>query len=247
MDPVTLVVTAVALGASAGLTDTATTAVKDAYAGLKGLLGRRSIDVSGVERRPGSTARQTALHEDLAGAAEPVDDELLAAARAMTDAVATHDTAAAQAIGVDLRDVQSAFIKRSSRLARSPRPAPAYASVELPRDLRRRLVEAGELTGDELPAEIDEHDREMLAKAREAHTAETPRPVAELLSDVRRRNVVLLGDPGAGKSSLLRYVALSLAAETQDDEVRATLSGSLRALDRVSTAGGRASSPTGPP
>jgi hypothetical protein len=114
VDPVTLVVTAVALGASAGLTDTATTAVKDAYAGLKGLLGRRSIDVSGVERRPGSTAQQNALHEDLADAAESVDDELLAAARAVTDAVATHDAAAAQAIGVDLSDVQAAFIKIGS-------------------------------------------------------------------------------------------------------------------------------------
>jgi hypothetical protein len=111
VDPVTLIVTAVALGASAGLTDTATSAVKDAYAALKGLLARRSVDVSGVERRPGSTAQQTALHEDLADAGEPVDDELLAAARAVTDAVAEHDTAAATAIGVDINDVRAAFIK----------------------------------------------------------------------------------------------------------------------------------------
>ncbi|TQM36468.1 HEAT repeat domain-containing protein [Pseudonocardia cypriaca] len=91
--------------------------------------------------------------------------------------------------------------------------------VELPRDLRRRLVEAGELTGDELPAEFDQHDRDLLAKAREAHTAETPRPVAELLGDPRHRHVVLLGDPGAGKSSLLRYVALSLAGEAVPGEL----------------------------
>jgi hypothetical protein len=111
VDPVTLVVTAVALGASAGLTDTATTAVKDAYAALKHLLARRSLDVSGVERRPGSAAQQTALHEELADTDEPVDDELLAAARAVTDAVAENDPSAAEAIGVDLHDVQAAFIK----------------------------------------------------------------------------------------------------------------------------------------
>jgi hypothetical protein len=114
VDPVTLVVTAVALGASAGLTDTATIAVKDAYGALKRLLARRSVEVSGVERRPESTAQQTALQEDIADAAEPVDDELLAAARAVTDAVAEHDTAAARAIGVDLNDVQAAFIKIGS-------------------------------------------------------------------------------------------------------------------------------------
>ena len=47
VDPITSVVTAVALGASAGLTDTATQAVKDAYSGLKTLLARRRVDCPG--------------------------------------------------------------------------------------------------------------------------------------------------------------------------------------------------------
>lgn len=110
MDPVTLIVTAVALGASAGLKDTATLAVRDAYAALKGLLRRRDIDVSGVERRPGSDAQRGSLHEDLSDAVGAVDDEVLAAARRMTDAVAADDAAAAPAIGVDLRNVQAAFL-----------------------------------------------------------------------------------------------------------------------------------------
>jgi len=41
VDPVTLIVTALVAGAAAGLKDTATSAVKDAYNGLKGLLGRK--------------------------------------------------------------------------------------------------------------------------------------------------------------------------------------------------------------
>jgi hypothetical protein len=41
MDPVTLIVTALVTGATAGLKDTATDALKDAYAGLKRLLTRK--------------------------------------------------------------------------------------------------------------------------------------------------------------------------------------------------------------
>ena len=49
MDPVTMVVAALAAGAGAGVKDTATAAVKDAYAGLKGLLAERFRDKPGAE------------------------------------------------------------------------------------------------------------------------------------------------------------------------------------------------------
>lgn len=54
MDPVTVVVAALAAGAGAGVKDSATTAVKDAYEGLKGLL---------VERFRGKPAAELALQE----------------------------------------------------------------------------------------------------------------------------------------------------------------------------------------
>jgi hypothetical protein len=41
MDPITLIVAALAAGASAGIGDAASQAIKDAYAGLKGLIKRR--------------------------------------------------------------------------------------------------------------------------------------------------------------------------------------------------------------
>jgi hypothetical protein len=41
MDPITLIVAALAAGAAAGMGDTASQAVKDAYAGLKALIKRR--------------------------------------------------------------------------------------------------------------------------------------------------------------------------------------------------------------
>jgi hypothetical protein len=111
MDPVTLVVTAVALGASAGLTETATTAIKDAYTALKGLLTRRNVDVSGVERRPESTAQRTALEETLTDIPDLLDDELVAAAQQVTDAVATDRPVTGSAIGVDLQRVTAEFLR----------------------------------------------------------------------------------------------------------------------------------------
>jgi hypothetical protein len=111
VDPVTLVVTAVALGASAGLTETATTAIKDAYEGLKNLLTSRRVDVSGVERKPDSAVQQAALKESLADAGGATDDEVLAAAQRVTAAVAADAPDAAGVVGVALRDVQAEFLR----------------------------------------------------------------------------------------------------------------------------------------
>src|SRR4051794_27100429 len=49
MDPVTLIVAALAAGAGAGLKDTATQVIKDAYAGLKALVLRRVKDTPAGE------------------------------------------------------------------------------------------------------------------------------------------------------------------------------------------------------
>jgi len=113
VDPITLVVTAVALGASAGLKDAATQAVKDSYAGLKALLTRRRIDVSGLERKPESAAQRVALTETLTDTGG-VDDEMVAAARSVTEAVATDALAVAPAIGVDLERVRAGFLRIAS-------------------------------------------------------------------------------------------------------------------------------------
>jgi hypothetical protein len=111
VDPVTLIVTAVALGASAGLTDTASTAIRDAYTGLKALLTRRRVDVSGVEARPESAAQQAALTETLAGNDVATDDEVLSAAQELIDAVAAEAPEAARVMGIALRDVQAEFLR----------------------------------------------------------------------------------------------------------------------------------------
>jgi predicted NACHT family NTPase len=89
--------------------------------------------------------------------------------------------------------------------------------VELPKDVRRRLLEAGDLESDEL---LEELDRELLMAAQAAHTATAARPVLEVIADPGRRQLVLLGDPGAGKSTLLRYLALAMTASADAVEVK---------------------------
>jgi HEAT repeat protein/NACHT domain-containing protein len=99
--------------------------------------------------------------------------------------------------------------------------------VELPRDLRRRLLEAKELDLAELPEELD---RELLAKARAMHKATASRPVLDVVTEPTQRLTVVLGDPGAGKSSLLRYLALAMSGQPHGDEALKRLDGWLPVL-----------------
>lgn len=113
MDPVTLIVTAVAAGAAAGLKDTATSAVKDAYGAVKGLLLRRygRVKLDDLERKPASDAKRASVAEDLAEAGAADDDELLELARQLVATVREDDAEAGQAIGIDLADVEAEFIR----------------------------------------------------------------------------------------------------------------------------------------
>lgn len=90
MDPISLIVTAVAVGAIAGVKDTASQAVKDAYAGLKDLLHRRfagnreaaaALDQSRQQPEASQAQAQLAQHLRAAGAAD--DAEVIAVAQAV--------------------------------------------------------------------------------------------------------------------------------------------------------------------
>ena len=114
MDPITtMIVTALALGAAAGLKTTAEQAVKDAYAGVKALIQRKYADVSlaQLEEAPESEARRAVVEEDLAKTDADKDEELLQQARALIDVVEKHDQGTAAAIGIDLEDVKAAYLK----------------------------------------------------------------------------------------------------------------------------------------
>ena len=86
MDPITLILAALAAGASESLKDTAGEAIKDAYAGLKALVRRRlkgdsaaEAELDGVERQ--SDADVSVLKQRLEATAADRDDELLNLAR----------------------------------------------------------------------------------------------------------------------------------------------------------------------
>lgn len=113
VDPVTVIVSAVALGAAAGLKETATRAVKDAYAVLRKLISDRyqDVDVAPVEKRPDSAAKRESLEEDLAAAGAGRDGALLDAAQALITQVKAQDAAAAAAVGIDLARVEAAALR----------------------------------------------------------------------------------------------------------------------------------------
>jgi hypothetical protein len=92
MDPISLVIAAVTAGATAAIQDSAGTAVKDAYAGLKALIRRHfgddrdaEADLEQAEQRP--EGDHSALEERLAASGADRDKELLAAARALLEQV----------------------------------------------------------------------------------------------------------------------------------------------------------------
>ena len=77
---------------------------------------------------------------------------------------------------------------------------------DLPRELLRQLREEKHLTGKQDEAEI--------VRLREIHQNSPPVPVLEALS--RERLIVVLGDPGAGKTSLLKFLVMRWA-ETEEE------------------------------
>jgi hypothetical protein len=113
MDPVTVVVAAIAGGAATGLNQTVAQAVRDAYAALKGLIARKygDVDVSAVEKKPDSAPKRDSLAEDLAEAGAGDDMELVGAARALIEAVRAHAADAGAVIGVDLQQVEAEALR----------------------------------------------------------------------------------------------------------------------------------------
>jgi hypothetical protein len=119
MDPVSLIVAALVAGAAAGGKDVASTAVKDAYNGLKALLVKRfrkkaasqpsatAIDpVAVLEAHETEPSRWTGSLEDaLRDSAADRDEQILAAAKALLEQADPSGSAAGK-YRVDLRGAQ---------------------------------------------------------------------------------------------------------------------------------------------
>jgi len=112
MDPITIIVLALAAGAAAGLKPTAEQVIKDAYAGIKELIQRKyaKVDLTSLENKPESQKKRDSVAEDLTDAGAAADLELLDRANALVDAVKKYDQSTAAAIGIDLSEVKAAYL-----------------------------------------------------------------------------------------------------------------------------------------
>jgi hypothetical protein len=118
MDPISLIVAALIAGASTGLKDTATDAVKDAYNGLKGLLQRKfgshppvAQALAEVDQSP--EAAGEALKVGLAGTGADQDVDLVRAAQAL---LAEHDPEGTAAGKYDVKIGSDVYAGRDAKV-----------------------------------------------------------------------------------------------------------------------------------
>jgi hypothetical protein len=99
MDPVTLIVAALVAGAAAGLKDTASSAIKDSYNGLKGLVlrklvGRPDGELVLARHEQDPQVWDKPLAQELASAGAGDDPDLVTAAQALLQLVDAPGSAA---------------------------------------------------------------------------------------------------------------------------------------------------------
>jgi len=125
MEPViTTIAAAVALGAAAGLKDTASKAVVDTYAGLKKLIQdryKKNEDVTDavdyLVKKPKAEGRQQELSKALQDAGAESDQELARSAEQVLAAVEEHHPEAVAGIGMDIGTLKAARLEVNNVLA----------------------------------------------------------------------------------------------------------------------------------
>jgi hypothetical protein len=76
--------------------------------------------------------------------------------------------------------------------------------VEIPKDLVEHLRKGEQYeTSDDIREALDE---QQLEKLRTTYVSQSPRPVLDVIAATGNRLLVLIGDPGSGKSTLMRYL-----------------------------------------
>jgi hypothetical protein len=98
---------------------------------------------------------------------------------------------------------------------------------DIPKDVRDRIECEGELDPDDFP---DEFPLEEIRRASDVYYRQPPKPFVEVLTSLQRQGVVILGDPGSGKSTLVKYLILSLIDPTGDTRLRTTFESFLPVL-----------------
>lgn len=119
MEPITTIISsAIALGAAAGLKPTVEKAIKDAYEGLKQLITDRYgsnddvVDaVDYVTKKPEAEKRRESLDDALREAGVDRDAELVTAAKQVHEAVQAHAPDLPESIGMDIGTLKVKLLK----------------------------------------------------------------------------------------------------------------------------------------
>lgn len=120
MEPfVVSLVGALAAGAIAAARETATQAVKDAYAGVRKYITDRyaAVQLSGLEQDPQSKGQQLVVQEKLERANVEDDPTLPRLAAALVEALRSQAPDVAKAAGVDLEDIRAGIDVQIRRIA----------------------------------------------------------------------------------------------------------------------------------
>jgi GTPase SAR1 family protein len=85
--------------------------------------------------------------------------------------------------------------------------------IEIPKELLDKLIEDEKIKEEDLPEGITLED---IKKAKEAYFAKPASAVLDVITNPKNRYIVILGDPGSGKSTLSRYIVLSLITKENE-------------------------------
>lgn len=118
MDPITVLVTALALGAAGGLKDVTGRAISDAYTALKALVKRRftDVDLDLIESHPKSSSARGLLEEQLRealpqdAAATAEDIEIFTKTGELLKLIESRSPQIAPAAGVDIGELKASSV-----------------------------------------------------------------------------------------------------------------------------------------
>ena len=112
MDPATLIVSALALGASAGVKYIAETGLKDFYDTLKNLIRQKYPDVfiDRLEKNPSSEKQRQAVEEDIQNSGAGKDKDVVIAAQNLIEKLNEISPESLQVYGVNLEDVRATSV-----------------------------------------------------------------------------------------------------------------------------------------
>ena len=146
-------------------------------------------------------AQNTQALQELAGL--PPEFDLETYREALVERYGTVDLASLNTTGAyyEVR-LWSVFVAQTVRECNEYDPQ----LLEVPKDQLLRLVEAGQLNRAQL-----EQSEKLHEERRRAYVNQVSKPVLVVNDDADIPRQVILGDPGSGKSSLLRYLALQWA------------------------------------